>query len=449
MEPREILLEDGHEVLQRHRWWFVGAVLMLGIGIFWGQPLAVAAGIIAGMVTAIPEIWFRRGLRSLVVRQSLSAPRAFLGDWVTLHVRVEQHDRLPLPWLLVRSDLPRALEAFGHPLAGSSRYLLPNAFSLSGRRGVERTIPLFCAARGLHQTGPVSLTVADPLNWVDHLQRLRMPQQTILVLPAVVPLSAVKLQAMFPAGELPSKRRLIDDPLRQAGVREYQRGDDPRHLHWKVTARVGALMTKVFDPGGQYRFVIVLDVNSYGTPLHPIEPAVLELSICVAASLGMWALDEHFAVGILSNGALAPLPMLGEMPAAPGAETLWLPPSQQPTQRERLLESLALLPQDHGVAMEPVLLAYRRQFVAGTTVVFIGTAHALTPEVCAQLSDLRRRDVAAHVALVGDQGIAAQLPALDVPIHHIGGREMWHAIIAAARQYGATGPSRTTHFHLG
>lgn len=448
MEPREILFEDGREALICHRWWYLGAALLLLGGIVWGQPLAVAGSAIAVLLTVIPEIWFRRGLRNLAVQQRLSVPRANMGDWVTLHVRVEQHGQLPLPWLMVRSDLPRALEAFGRPLTGPTRYLLPNAFSLGGRQGAERSVPLFCAARGLHQTGAVTLNVADPLNWVEHVQRLRTPAQSLLVLPAVVPLSAVKLQAMFPAGELPSKRRLIDDPLRQAGVRDYQRGDDPRHLHWKAIARTGTLMTKVFDPGGQYRFVIVLDVNTYGTPLHNIDPPVLKLSICVAASLGMWALDEHFAVGLLANAAIPPLPLSDGMPPMPGAETLWLPPSHQPAQRERLLEGLALLPQDAGVAMEPVLLAYRRQFMPGTTVVFIGTAHALTPGVCAQLSDLRRRDVATHVALMVDHAGIDRVPALDLPMHRIGGREMWHAIITAARQSGATGPSRTTHFHL-
>jgi uncharacterized protein (DUF58 family) len=444
MEPREILFEDGQNALGLHRWWYAGAVLLAAIGIVWGQPLAVAAAIIATILAIIPEIWFRRGLRDLAAQQTLSASRAFLGDWVTLHLRVEQHGQLPLPWLLVRSDLSRGLEAFGRPLIGSARYLLPNAFALAGRQGAERTVPLFCAARGLHVTGSLNLTVADPLNWVEHLQRWRAPPQAILVLPPVVPLSAVKLQAMFPAGELPSKRRLIDDPLRLASVRDYQQGDDPRHLHWKATAHAGTLMTKVFDPGGQYRFVIVLNVNATGA-FRIIDPAVLELSICVAASLGMWALDEHFAVGLLANAGIPPLPALGALPETPGAETLWLPPSHQPAQRERLLESLALVSSDQGLAMEPLLLAFRRQFMPGTTVVFIGSAPALTPSVCAQLSDLRRRDVAAHVALVGD---STYVPALDVPMHVVGGREMWHAIIEAARQSGASGPSRTTHFHL-
>ena len=441
------LSREERALLRRHRLWYYAAAAIALYGIYAGQALLFALALVTATLVALPEIWFHRGQRGVMIAQTLSATRAFMGDWVTLRLRVENHEQLPLPWVRVQSDLPRVLEAAGTPTIWEPRYQLLNIFALDQKQGTERTKPLFCAARGLHQLGPLTVSVADPLRWMERKRTVAMPAQTVLVFPPVVPLEAVNLEAMFPFGELPSKRRVIADPLRQAGVREYQRGDDPRYIHWKISARTGELMTKIFDPSGQYRLLLVLEANSFALSQYGVDANLLELSICVAASLALWALDAHFAVGILGNSPLPPFP-LEETIKADAADTdfLWLAPSSQPAQKERILETLARVPQQKGMPITTLLAGMRQHFVPGTTVVYIGTVNSAVRNTVEYLAELRRNDLAMHLAIVGDRTALPYLPPSDLPMHYVGGEEVWNAIITTTRHPTADG--NTTTFRL-
>ena len=55
----------------------------------------------------------------------------------------------------------------------------------------------------------------------------------------------LRLRLARPSGEQVTNRRIVEDPLRLAGVRDYRPGDSVRHIHWKSTARQGRLQTKV------------------------------------------------------------------------------------------------------------------------------------------------------------------------------------------------------------
>ena len=61
--------------------------------------------------------------------------------------------------------------------------------------------------------------------------------QYLLVYPLVVPLTRFSLPARHPFGDRRAPRRLLEDPARVIGVRDYAYGDSLRCVHWKATAR--------------------------------------------------------------------------------------------------------------------------------------------------------------------------------------------------------------------
>ena len=48
-----------------------------------------------------------------------------------------------------------------------------------------------------------------------------------------------------------------------AGVREYRFGDSLKRIHWKSTARLGRLQTKVYEPTTTVDISLCLDVRTY------------------------------------------------------------------------------------------------------------------------------------------------------------------------------------------
>jgi uncharacterized protein (DUF58 family) len=404
-------------------------------------PLALVAAFFALVIGLVPEIWYRQALRHVAVIQRLSMRRAFFGEEAMLDLVVENRKLLPLPWLEVEDEIPEQVALLaGHasPSYKVNRALLINAFSLWAFQRVTRRYRLRCTARGVFAFGPVQVRSSDPFGWLVRMDRLgAAASATLLVYPLLAPLTAFGLPARQPFGEQPTPVRLLDDPLRVAGVRDYVPGDDPRRIHWKATARSGDLRSKIYDPSSQYRLLLALDVTSFREPWMGIDPDVQELAIALTASLADWALDNGYAVGLLVNSLMqaektteAPVAEDGALPtAALGyARRVRIPVGRDTAQRERLLTALARLIPYFGSPMEHLLEAEERRLGVGTTVVFIGVARALRAEVVAALLDLRRHGAAVHLILTGDPGEATATDTGDLPVQHAGGREVWHAL---------------------
>ena len=66
-----------------------------------------------------------------------------------------------------------------------------------------------------------------------------------------------------------------------AGLREYRRGDDRRHIHWKSFARTGELFVKEFSLQAPLRYTVALDLRRRG--LRILEKEV-EDAVSAAAS---------------------------------------------------------------------------------------------------------------------------------------------------------------------
>ncbi len=240
------------------------------------------------------------------IRQHVSQPRAFFGETLSLAISVENQKLLPLPWLEIEDEIPEQLTLLtgrAAPTYKVNRAALVNTFSLWSFQRVTRRYRLRCTARGVYTFGPATARCGDPFGWLTREERVQA-RETLLIYPLVAPIESFGLPPRYPFGEQATPRRLLEDPLRIAGVREYALGDDPRRIHWKATARAGELRSKIYEPSSQYRLFILLDFNTYKESWMGLDPEIQELTISAAASLAMWALDEGYAVGLLANSLM-------------------------------------------------------------------------------------------------------------------------------------------------
>src|SRR5438046_6868626 len=96
--------------------------------------------------------------------------------------------------------------------------------------------------------------------------------QYLLVYPLVVPLTSFNLPARHPFGERRAPRRLLEDPARVIGVRDYMYGDSLRRVHWKATARAMQLQSKIYEPTTTYTLVLFLNLMAQFDLLHGLQP---------------------------------------------------------------------------------------------------------------------------------------------------------------------------------
>ena len=166
----------------------------------------------------------------------------------TMSPRVEIADRLPKPRFF---ELP--------PVEGS------------GTRKI--TVSMSFAKRGLYNLGPAELKTTDPFGLLRFVRRF--PQTTeVVVYPEVHDLPGFPLRGSgADAGTRGSFSQRGDE---FSGLREYRRGDERRHIHWKSVARTGELVVKEFAADAPRRYAVILDLQRAGlrVPEAEVEDAV-------------------------------------------------------------------------------------------------------------------------------------------------------------------------------
>jgi uncharacterized protein (DUF58 family) len=431
------------ETLIKRRPWYVLALALFVLSAFTHQPVVFFVAFFALIIGALPEIWYRNAFHHLVMYQHVSMRRVFLGETVTLSISVENQKVLPLSWLEVEDEIPASMTLVTGRAWSTykvTRKALVNVFSLWSFQRVTRRYQLRCMSRGVYTFGPATVRTSDPFGWLIREENI-FAHEALLVYPLIAPLESFGLPPRHPFGERATPRRLLEDPLRVAGVREYLVGDDPRRIHWKATARAGALRSKVYEPSSQYRLLILLDIMTYLEPWMGIDPEIQELAIAAAASLALWALDEGYVVGIIANSQMMRLSdeMTGETaPQSVGVARSFvhhvrIPLAADSGQRERILSALARLVPYVGSPMDELIAAERGVLPLGTTVVLVSAAAVLRESTIESLVDLRTHGAVVQLALTGDAETAVGTETYDIPVHHLGGREVWHELLETAK----------------
>lgn len=223
------------------------------------------------MVVAVPFVLLPTRVAS---RLALRSTHTVAGDTgrAVLHVR----NRSPLPLLH-----PGVLIPIGRD---STRLRLPVL-----RRGVEHaeTIPIPTFRRGVIDVGPATARRTDPVGLLRREARWGSPVQ-LYVRPRMAALDAMTSGFLREQEGMPSDRVSMND-LAFHALREYVRGDDLRHVHWRSSARAGQLLVRQYHQTRRNHATVIVDdaPDSYKTEDD------FELAVSIAASLvARCALDD-------------------------------------------------------------------------------------------------------------------------------------------------------------
>ncbi|MFT4221024.1 MAG: DUF58 domain-containing protein [Microbacterium sp.] len=171
---------------------------------------------------------------------------------------------------------------------------------LAAGEAVEELFAIPTARRGVLQVGPVSVVRGDPLGLFERAHNRDEPVD-LYVHPRTVLFEGNSLGFVRDLEGMPVTDLSSDDVSFHA-LREYQPGDDRRHVHWRSTARMGALMVRQYEETRRSHFVIALSrrPGDYG---HADD---FELAISAAGSLGLRALRDSRRVDVHVQGRALP-----------------------------------------------------------------------------------------------------------------------------------------------
>ena len=267
--------------------WYYLCVAILLFGLVIRQPLLLVIGFLGVLVLATTDIWAKYCLHDLHYQRQFSEQRVLFGEEISLSLTIENAKLLPLPWLEIEDSVPSELTIKGrHTRISTARnmVILENLFSLRWYERVTRPYTVLCNTRGVHMFGPTVLRSGDVFGFL-HRQRSLSNRQYLLVYPLVVPITRFGLPSHHPFGDNRAPRRMLEDPSRVIGVRDYMYGDELRRVHWKATARMMQLQSKVYQATTTYTLVLFLNIVSQLDAWYGIRPELQELAVCATASV--------------------------------------------------------------------------------------------------------------------------------------------------------------------
>ena len=177
---------------------------------------------------------------------------------------------------------------------------LPRRGLPAGRRDAHPGVLRPRHPSGCYPIGPLSVDLGDVFGFYDRSLRTASPS-FLTVYPRILSLERLGLPSKSPFGSLRTSEIIYEDPSRVSGVRDYLRGDSLRKVNWKVSAALGRLQVKTFEPAITLDTMLVLNLNQEEYDLAYADGA-MELAITVAASLANHLAGLRQPVGLISNG---------------------------------------------------------------------------------------------------------------------------------------------------
>jgi uncharacterized protein (DUF58 family) len=431
---------------------YVFVALVILVSMITHLILLFVVGVLVLVLLILVDIWAAYALNGVRFKAQLSENRVLFGEEAALTITIENEKILPLPVLEFNMRVPRALPIKDQPVRKmmvTNTIELEGMFSMSWYERTTRTYTVQCQNRGVYTFGPIKLHGSDAFGFINRTQALTA-EQHILVYPLVVPLTSFSLPARHPFGDHSTPRRLLEDPSRVIGLRDYVYGDSLRRIDWKATARTQQMQSKIYDATTTYTLTIFLNSSMVMDSYYGIHPELQELAISAAASIAHWAIEESYAVGLYTNTAMR-MPdeerneqanLRREIDNHKGdiatviAEQMerrrvHLSPSSSEEQHQRILDTLARLQTQGITPIEEVLFAERHRLPNGSTVVVI--TNSVNERLAEQLVQLRRNGYAVTILFVGDNAIPPRIAGIKV--YSLGGEQTWERLLTTASQH--------------
>ena len=278
LEPRRTIRPT------REGWWCLGVTVGLGlVAMNTGNNLLYLLESMVLALIVVSGVLSEQSVRGVRLVSQLP-DEIYAGTPCTVGVRI-RNTKPRRPSFSIALDRPRT----GARLAYLAR-LGP---------GEERTVTWAetLPRRGRHQLSGVRVTTRFPFGLFVKASRPTGADE-VLVYPRRVPAPPALLRSAAGLGTAPSRRRGRGHDLHD--LRAYRRGDDPRLIHWRVTARTGTLTVRELEAETAQDAFVVL--RGSGVEGERLEHALAEAAAVASALLGRSA-----RVGLVGRGIDVPL----------------------------------------------------------------------------------------------------------------------------------------------
>ncbi|CAN5336017.1 hypothetical protein BH11PSE11_BH11PSE11_27670 [soil metagenome] len=185
-----------------------------------------------------------------------------------------------------------------------------DAFLSECSAGLSREQRVICTRRGIYRLTQVETSCAYPLGLTSAKKRWAVEPVGITIHPRIYPGQGLIMRSESERSDIDMER-----PASARGhelfreVREYRRGDNPRHIHWRSSARRGELVVRQFDALSTSETWIVLDLNPAGHAGQGADHS-FERSLEIGASIAVQQCHAGLRCGIAGGTGKDGMPLI-------------------------------------------------------------------------------------------------------------------------------------------
>ncbi|WP_419846880.1 DUF58 domain-containing protein [Candidatus Poriferisocius sp.] len=240
----------------------VFSALLVGAGRVFGTSELLAVGIasISVVILSVAYVRVRQPLR--ITARSVKPQQVHVGDDCHARIELTNPSRLRSPVLRLADSQSFSTETSTDHFLSLDMLAAP----IPSRDKLTVSYRLPTVKRGQLKTGPLTLTLTDPLGISTRHFEIGEPAEA-LVYPAVVP---IRPPPRLPGNTFDAVRR---SPMAQSGdelygLRPFQRGDDPRRIHWRSSAHHDELIVRQFEEFSHTHTTVLLDTRAVLLDFH-------------------------------------------------------------------------------------------------------------------------------------------------------------------------------------
>src|SRR5438445_10471576 len=291
-------MPNGSSLSGRFPWAFALVLVIAALAFREAHIVVLAIGSLGlGLVSMLTG---RLALAAIDARVMLEPDRLVAGEQTVATLEIANHKWIPLTWVEARLFLDEGVEPAGAG-PGIPRGWTDCGFALRGHERVVVRLKLAVPARGAYAIGPLRVRAGDWLGFMQ-AERAGAARAEVIAYPAALAVRDRALASLRPLAETATRRGLVPDPLRFRGVRPHRRGDARKEIHWKTSARLGELQTKLYEPATSLDAIFLVNVASYERYWIQADPEAVALVIPATAEPLQLAASAGWQVGLVTNG---------------------------------------------------------------------------------------------------------------------------------------------------
>jgi uncharacterized protein (DUF58 family) len=277
--------------VSREGWiYIVGIVLVALAAINTGNNLLFL--VLATLVATILMSGILSSITLAGIEMQLDLPEhIFAGQTVTAEVELH-NQKLTLPSFSLRVEGVQKKPARGKKAEPAALLETPVYFPyLQRQQKLRMRVPIQFPKRGIYRQEAFRIVTRFPFGFLQKARRLDLATEA-LVYPPVA--ATPEFLNVFPSieGALESLSKGRGQDL--YALRDYQPTDSVRHVHWKASARTGALMVREFAREEDGRVLLVFDPHSEAAGLvGTAENFERAVTLCAAMA---WTFYERNAI---------------------------------------------------------------------------------------------------------------------------------------------------------